>query len=116
MNKPVTVFNSGASSSEEKPRYDLIPHEAMTAVAKRFALGARTHGDRNYENGWNDAAFIRDRFNHLIEHAMRAANGDTSEDHLGAVLCNAAILIRLHAIATDHEITRQFGTDLPEAR
>lgn len=110
--KNVTVFASGASSSEEKPRYDLIPVEAMEANAKRFAHGASRHGDRNYENGWNDPAFIRDRFNHMLEHAMKAAAGDTSEDHLGAVLCNASILIRLKAIATNHEIDRQFGVDL----
>ena len=110
--KNVTVFASGASSSVEKPRYDLVPVEALEAVAKRFAYGSARHGDRNYENGWNDAAFIRDRFNHMLEHAFKAANGDTSEDHLGAVLCNASILIRLKAIAVNHEIDRQFGVDL----
>ena len=93
----VAVFGSGASSSEVKPRYDLIPPEALEALGKRFALGARTHGDRNYEKGANDPAFVTDRYNHLIEHAIKAANGDTSEDHLGAVLCNAAMLVRLKA-------------------
>jgi hypothetical protein len=91
----VAVFTSGASSSEQKPRYDLIPPEAMLALALRFALGARVHGDRNYEKGCHDPVFVRDRYNHMIEHALKAANGDTSEDHLAAVLCNAAMLIRL---------------------
>lgn len=93
------VFRSGASSSEQKPRYDLIPMEALQALAVRFGLGAKTHGDRNYEKGFADPEFVRDRFNHLIEHAYKAAGGDRSEDHLGAVMCNAAILMRLHTLA-----------------
>lgn len=108
----VAVFASGASSSELKPRYDLIPPEALAALGKRFALGAKTHGDRNYEQGWNDGAFVRDRFNHMIEHALKAANGDRSEDHLGAVLCNAAMLIRLAAKADAAAIDQQFGVDV----
>jgi hypothetical protein len=95
----VAVFKSGASSSEVKPRYDLIPPEALKALGQRFALGAATHGDRNYEKGANDPVFVLDRFNHMVEHAIKAANGDQSEDHLGAVMCNAAMLIRLQARA-----------------
>ena len=110
--RDVQVFASGASSSERKPRYDLIPPEALEALGRRLALGASIHGDRNYEQGWNDPAFIIDRFNHLIEHAIRAANGDRSEDHLGAVLCNAAMLIRLQAKADGRAIDQQFGVDL----
>lgn len=112
----VAVFTSGASSSEVKPRYDLIPPEALLALGRRFALGAKVHGDRNYEQGWNDPTFILDRFNHLIEHAIKAANGDRSEDHLGAVLCNAAMLIRLTEKADAHAIDQQFGADLVAAR
>jgi hypothetical protein len=95
-----------------KPRYDLIPPEALKALGQRLALGAVVHGPRNYEQGWNDERFILDRFNHMIEHALLAANGDESEDHLGAVMCNAAMLIRLKEKARNHEIDRQCGVDL----
>lgn len=107
------VFSSGAKSSVEKPRFDLIPLVALRAVAARFAYGAERHGANNYEKGANDPLFVRDRCNHLIEHAMKAASGDTSEDHLGAVLCNAAILLRLKELK-DADIDRQFGVDLHE--
>jgi hypothetical protein len=92
------VFTSGAQSSEEKPRYDLIPLEALIALAERFGFGATRHGARNYEKGYNDPQFVLDRYNHLLEHAHRAAAGDTSENHLAAVMCNAAMLIRLKAL------------------
>jgi hypothetical protein len=89
------VFASGAKSSEEKPRYDLIPLEAQRREALRMGEGARKHGDRNYQQGAADPAFRRDRINHLIEHALRYADGDRSEDHLAAVRCNAGMLIWL---------------------
>lgn len=105
-------FESGAKSSVEKPRYDLVPLVAMRAVAERFGYGAERHGARNYEKGYNDPSFVRDRLNHLLEHAMKAASGDTSEDHLGAVLCNAAILLRLKELREAEDIDRHFGVDL----
>jgi len=89
------VFASGAKSSEEKPRYDLIPLEAQRREAVRMAEGARKHGENNYQQGASDPAFRRDRINHLIEHALRYADGDRSEDHLAAIRCNTGMLIWL---------------------
>jgi hypothetical protein len=73
------VFQSGASSSELAPRYDLIPVEAMRREAARFALGEAAHGQANYQRGRGDAEFIRDRVNHMIGHALAYARGDRSE-------------------------------------
>lgn len=91
------VFTSGAKSSEEKPRFDLIPLEAQIREGIRMAVGARDHGENNYRHGVNDAAFIRDRINHLIEHALRYADGDRSDDHLAAIRANAGMLIWIEA-------------------
>lgn len=100
MTKPaVTVFASGASSSTEKPRYDLIPLVALRRLAERFGYGARKHGDHNYKQGAHDPQFVRDRQNHMIEHAVKYANGDRAIDHLGAVMANAAILAELERLA-----------------
>lgn len=113
----VTVFASGASSSTKKPRYDLIPACALRRLAARFGHGAQKHGDHNYKLGVNDPDFIRDRMNHMIEHAARYANGDRSTDHLGAVMCNAAILAELERLAEDRATDRQSGVDLqPSSR
>ena len=89
----VAVFESGAKSSEEKPRYDLIPACALEREAIRMAEGARVHGENNYQKGKNDPTFITDRINHLIEHALKYAAGDRSTDHLAAVRCNAGMLM-----------------------
>jgi hypothetical protein len=57
--------------------------------------GADVHGENNYQKGKDDPAFVRDRINHLIEHALMYADGDRSTDHLAAIRCNAGMLIWL---------------------
>lgn len=94
MSEPY-IAPSGARSSEEKPRYDLIPVLALAREAQRMAEGARAHGDLNYLRGKGDTVYIRERANHLVEHALLYAAGDTSTDHLAAIRCNAAMLMVL---------------------
>jgi len=79
-----------------------------------MALGATSHGRRNYENGAGDETFIRDRKNHLVLHALRYLDGDTSDDHLGAILANAAMLARLEEMAAvpEREHARPRAGDL----
>lgn len=89
------VFESGARSSEKKARYDLIPLRALEREAVRMAEGAAAHGENNYRLGAQDPQFVKDRINHLIEHALKYAAGDRSDDHLAAIRCNAGMLIWL---------------------
>lgn len=89
------VSASGAKSSEEQPRYDLIPVSAIRREAGRMGDGAKRHGENNYQCGVNDPVFFRDRLNHLINHALSYAAGDRSDDHLAAIRCNAGILMWL---------------------
>jgi hypothetical protein len=91
------TFTSGAKSSEAKPRYDLL-YPGITRGAIRMAEGAQSHGERNFEKGANDPVFVKDRENHLVEHALAYAAGDRSTDHLGAVIANACMLIRLEEL------------------
>lgn len=86
------VSASGATSSTEKPRYDLIERSFLRRLAERMGYGAAKHGERNYRLGAGDAEYRRDRINHLIEHALKYAEGDTSTDHLAAIAANCNIL------------------------
>jgi hypothetical protein len=91
-------FASGAKSSELKPRYDLVPLEAIRYIAQRLAYGATTHGENNYKKGVVDTTFIKDRQNHAIEHLFHYVNLETTEDgdgpleHLSAAITNLAML------------------------
>lgn len=62
------AFASGAMSSGNKPRYDLIPLWALARIARRFELGAGKYGEDNWQRGVADKPFIVDRINHAIEH------------------------------------------------
>ena len=92
------TFDSGAKSTERKPAYDLLPVEGISRGAIRMAEGASSHGPRNFEKGARDAEFVRDRTNHMVEHALLYAHGDRTTDHLGAVIANACMLARLEAL------------------
>jgi hypothetical protein len=99
-------FKSGARSTEIKPRYDLVPPEAVRYIAERLGMGAEHHGERNFEGGAADEEFIRDRKNHAVEHLLHYVNGRTTGpdkygeydmplDHLKAALANLAMLAYL---------------------
>lgn len=93
---------SGAASSYEYPRYDLIYWPVLRRLADRLAYGAAKHGEHNYKAGVGDAVYRRDRLNHLIQHAHELAAATTPEaveKHLGAILANCQIL----AYLDDHD-------------
>lgn len=102
----VYVAPSGARSSEQKPRYDLIPLVALEREAKRMAEGAKAHGELNYLKGRNDPIYIRERANHLLDHALKYLAGDTSTDHLSAIRCNAGMLMVLTQDSDKSDPTR----------
>lgn len=87
--------SSGAKSSFEMPRYDLIYVGFLDRLAARLGYGAAKHGEGNYERGVGDAAYRRDRINHLIAHAHKLAAATDPADidkHLGAIAANCQIL------------------------
>lgn len=103
-------FASGAKSTEIKPRYDLIPLEALLAMANRFAYGAARHGEHNWRKGATDPDFRRDRGNHAVEHIFNYLNNRTTYDattgeattpehHLEAAITNLAMLCGLEQMA-----------------
>ena len=78
-------------SSKGRGRFDLLPYEALEALAKWLEAGAEKYGDRNWEEGLS----VKDCINRMVRHATKAANGWTDEDHLAATMCNAAMAITI---------------------
>jgi Domain of unknown function (DUF5664) len=83
-------FENGASRSHHAPSYELIPKAAIDRLVARLELGAAIHGANNWRGGGSE--FIAQTKRHLVEHILNYVEGDNSDDHLGAVLCNAAFL------------------------
>lgn len=82
-----------------KGRYDLIPPEALKALAKRFEYGAKLHGENNYKLGVPNSSL----FDSAMRHLVQAMNKEEDEDHLASCLCNVCMLIynREHNIGSE---------------
>ncbi len=78
----VIRYESGASrgADAEGTRYDLITPIGLRRLAERYALGAKNHGDRNWEAGFPKGVVM----NHLLRHIELYRAGDRSDDHLAA--------------------------------
>ena len=94
----VTVFESGASRSEMKPAYHLIPQSALARLARRLDEGAVQHGRWNFLNGANDLAFKRQIIDHAIDHLLMYKDGiEADDDHPAAVMAGMAMLCEFEA-------------------
>lgn len=86
-----TEHGADRESNKGRGRFDLLPYEAMEALAIWYEQGAEKYSDRNWEKGLS----VKDCINRMNRHALKAANGWTDEDHLAAVMWNAAAAITM---------------------
>ena len=86
-----TREGANREANDGRGRFDLLPYEAMEALAKWYEAGAKKYKERNWEKGLS----VKDCINRMTRHALKAANGWTDEDHLAAVMWNAAAAITM---------------------
>lgn len=89
--KEQTVHGAVRESAQGRGRFDLLPYESLEALAIWYELGAAKYAERNWEKGLS----VKDCINRMIRHALKAGNGWTDEDHLAAVMWNAAAAITM---------------------
>ena len=84
-------FNTGAvrDAMRGKGMPSCIPTEALRAVAKRFEDGATKYGRDNWRKGIPLSRYVDSLYRHLWAYM----DGDTSEDHGGAIIWNAMCLV-----------------------
>lgn len=84
-------FGTGAvrDVQEGKGRFDLLPYYALTRLAQHFENGCKKYGDDNWRNGIP----LRRYLDSMIRHAFKFLAGSQDEDHLSAVMWNAACLL-----------------------
>lgn len=87
-------MGEGKKHDEDKLRFDLIPPEAMEALADILTIGAKKYGDRNWEKGmrWGkiSAAFGR----HLTRWQLgEELDPEDQRPHLDHALCNIVFLV-----------------------
>ena len=83
-----TAFDTGAvrDSMRGKGLPSMIPTCAIISMAKRFEDGASKYGPDNWRKGIPTSRYCDAAYRHL----MQCRDGETSEDHFGAVLWNIA--------------------------
>lgn len=88
-------FATGArrDTQENKPRYDLIPLHPLYRLAMHYTNGAVKYGEHNWTKGMELSRFYASLFRHMTAWA----EGDRSEDHLGAVAWNAFALMHFES-------------------
>lgn len=95
---PKPDLSVGTKLDVGKLRYDLIPPEALEALAEILTLGSIKYSDRNWEKGmkWGRV------FGAMMRHAWSWWRGQTldpesGKSHMWHVLCNAAFLTTYEA-------------------
>lgn len=102
MNK--TINDSGIKYDEGKLRYDLIPPEAMEALAHIYTMGAVKYGANNWEHGMSWSRIIGALFRHLYSWIKGdEIDKESGKSHLWHVLWNVVALVTYEA--------RGIGTD-----
>lgn len=87
-----------------KPRMDLIPTEALFAMADVLTHGADKYGERNWERGMGRGRIVAALLRHLSSWMAGENNDrDSGMPHSWHVLTNAAFLVA-------HEV-RDIGAD-----
>lgn len=94
----------GKKFDKGKPRYDLIPPEALEALAQLFAMGAEKYGDRNWEAGMTWGRIYRAMMGHANKFWMGEwLDQEDGQPHLTSVMWCAMVLFNyaIHGIGTD---------------
>ena len=80
MAEQLKTFASGAQSSGNVVRFDLVPRGLIERIARRFGLGAEKYGERKYQDGLADRAFIVERMNHAQQHLLALLSPQSAEE------------------------------------
>ena len=120
MGKP---DNGGARYSEGKPRFDLLPFDVLTELAKVYTMGAKKYGNepggaRNWERGMNWGECLRGAISHVSSFAQ-GKDWNTEDEgglhHLDHAIWNLVALraYTLRGIGVDDRNVLKPGTNAP---
>ncbi len=105
-------WSEGTKHDEGKLRMELIPPEALEALARVLTFGAQKYDDRNWEKGIQWSRVYGAALRHLNEWVINGetnADNETGFSHLEHALCCIAFLVT-------YEKRDMFGLDDLTAR
>lgn len=102
-----TVYENGFNRdmSEGKGRYDLLPWNALDAVAKHCEAGAKKYGEHNINLGCPQHSLIDSATRHLGKYIR----GITDENHLVAACWNLLFALEQEVLGRDEYIDIPWG-------
>ena len=94
----VTDPETGGQKGSKLARYDLIPHEALHALAEHFGRGAEKYDDRNWERGYDWALTFAALNRHLWAWwSGEDVDPETGSNHMTAVAWHAFVAVTFQA-------------------
>jgi hypothetical protein len=106
------------TTSSKKPRFGMIPHAALEALANRFELGEQKHGPKSWnalsnQEALKDDAWVLSRAEHIIHHAyryiqkMKGLIPDDGDDDAAAIMWGGAVLSEAKRVKDSHAMRTQ---------
>ncbi len=100
----VTDPLTGGQKGSKLARFDLIPPEALWALAEHYGVGCQKYADRNWEKGLDNGLIVAALERHLTQRKMgEKVDAESGSHHMIAVVW--------HAIALYIYDIRHIGTD-----
>lgn len=102
-----TAFDTGAvrDSNKGKGIPSLIPTIAIKSIAKRFEDGAEKYDRDNWKKGIPLSRYCDSAYRHL----MACRDGETDEDHFGAVMWNMACWLETKRMIATKELPEELN-------
>ena len=90
----ITDPETGGEKGQKQARFDLIPADALWAIAEHFGRGAEKYADRNWEKGYDWSL----SYSAMMRHAWAWWGGEdvdeeTGSSHMVAVAWHALVLV-----------------------
>jgi hypothetical protein len=106
-----SVYTTGAQrdNGEDKGRPSLIVPSALRRLAIQLEAGARKYADRNWEKGMDADRYVDGIYRHL----WAFMEGQTDENHLGALLFNVVGLSHTYDMVRAGQLPADLFRNLP---
>jgi hypothetical protein len=84
----------GLKFDEGKPRYDLVPYDAVEEVVNILTMGAKKYSDRNWEEGISAGRLFGAAMRHLTAWWRKSGPDEESgKSHLAHAACCVLMLL-----------------------
>jgi len=99
---------AGRKDDQGKLRYDLIPPEALHALASVLTMGADKYGDHNWRGGMKYSRLVGAMQRHLNAWMLGdIEDTESGYSHMWHVLCNAAFLVSYENMMTVGQLPQE---------